>query len=191
MRVYSRSPGQVREFAERVAGDLAAEDVAARFRRFAGEGVEVGAGDVWIGVEVGAGCFEHFGKRCDERVVRGISTNRVGLADVCFPSFRRIGFEDGAEIEIDRVVLADGAFFGIVGENAECVGAGTDEAFVPVAGNAEVALGEGGNIGVDFAFAAAGLDEARVLDGSEHSQRALFGGNELGEASGFVGGHGS
>ncbi|MBK8543471.1 MAG: hypothetical protein IPL62_07780 [Caulobacteraceae bacterium] len=79
-------------------------------------------------------------------------------------------FEHRAEIEIDGVVLADGALFGIIGEDAERVGAGADEPLVPVAGDAELAVCQGGDVRIDFAFASAGLNKARVFDGGEHLQ---------------------
>ncbi len=63
--IFFAGPGEVREFADRVAGDVPAEYVTARFGGVAGEGVEFGAVDIGRAVGVRADLRENSRIRID------------------------------------------------------------------------------------------------------------------------------
>jgi hypothetical protein len=101
-------------------------------------------------------------------------------ADVGFPRL-----EHRAQVDVDRVVRADGQLVRIVGGGGQGVGAGADDLAVPVLGDAEPGLGEGEDVAGHLALGAARRDQPRRLDGVEHRQRLDLRGLERGAPVGI------
>src|SRR5262249_41183269 len=83
--VLFAGPCEMRKLTDGVAGDPAAENVAARLGGGARERVKRSAADVGIGACVRAGFVEDKRQRRNQGVAGLIISNRVGLADVGLP----------------------------------------------------------------------------------------------------------
>jgi hypothetical protein len=155
-------PTGVREFAQQVAGDRAAEDPAGLVGGLLGKGVELGAGDAGGSVEVTLHALEHPRQIVNELALRLRSAKGVGAPDVGLPRL-----EHRAEIDIDGVVGLDRAHVWIVGGGCERVRTGTHNASVPVLGDAEPLLGQGEDVFLDLALGPTWRNQAGGLDGAE------------------------
>ena len=179
MRLSALSPGDqgMGEFADDMAGNLAAEPPARRRRRLLRKGIKRRAGDGGIATIMRLHLLEEARQIGDQPVFLRIVAQHIAFADIGFP-----GFEHRPQIDIDNIVGFDDPDRRIVAGDGDGVGAGPDDAAVPVLFDAELPRGQIADLVFDLALADPGANQLFPFDGIEKPQRLYLGGFQLGAA---------
>ena len=110
----------------------------------------------------------------DQPVFLRIVAQHIASADIGFP-----GFEHRPQIHIDNIVGFDGPDRRIVAGNGDGVGAGPDDAAVPMLFDTELPRGQIADLVFDLALADPGANQPFPFDGIEKPQRLYLGGFQL------------
>ena len=152
----------VRENANQMSGDGSAVLPARCLRQLLGVRVQFGRRDLRMLLKIllaaGKRLFDVAAEFSFERIV----AYNVGPAEICLPFL-----EHRAEVEKDNVVLTNREVWRIFIIGSQSVRSGAHNAFVPVAGDAEHALGKRVDALINFAFLRSWPNQVLRLDGRE------------------------
>lgn len=126
-----------------------------------------------MGVEISLQRIEHFRQVPAQPLLVRIVAHHIGAADIRLPFV-----EHRPQIEEHRVVRRDDAHRRVVGEDPHRVGAGANDALVPVLLHPERLLRQDIDVRVDFGLAGARTHQAPGLDRRQQFIGALFGGQQ-------------